>query len=81
MEMMNSGRMTPIQLAQSLRQGANPRQAIAQYAQQSPTFQTTMQRINGRTPAQILQIAQQMAQQCNVDLNQFAQRLGVTLPG
>ena len=70
-----------MQLAQALRQGANPQQVIAQYAQQSPTFQATMQRINGRTPQQILQEAQRMAQQCGVNLNQFAQKLGVRLPG
>lgn len=78
--MMNNGSMNPMQLAQSLRQGGNRQQIVAQYAQQSPTFRSTMQRINGRTPGQILDMAQQMAQQCNVDLNQLAQKLGVTLP-
>lgn len=78
--MMNNGRMNPMQLAQMLRQGGNHQQMLAQYAQQSPTFRSTMQRINGRTPEQILEMAQQMAQQYNVDLNQLAQRLGVTLP-
>ena len=69
-----------MQLAQALRQGGNPKQVIAQYAQQSPTFQGTMQRINGRTPMQILEMAQQMARESNIDLNQLAQQLGVTLP-
>jgi len=69
-----------MQLAQMLRQGGDHRQIVAQYAQQSPTFRGTMQRINGRTPGQILDMAQEMAQQCNVNLNQLAQRLGVTLP-
>lgn len=78
--MMNNGRMDAMQLAQALRQGGNRQQMLAQYAQQSPTFRGTMQRINGRTPGQILEMAQQMAQQCNVDLNQLAQKLGVTLP-
>jgi hypothetical protein len=78
--MMNNNRMGPMQLAQALRQGGNPKQVIAQYAQQSPTFQGTMQRINGRTPMQILEMAQQMARESNIDLNQLAQQLGVTLP-
>lgn len=69
-----------MQLAQMLRQGGNHQQIIAQYAQQSPTFRNTMQRINGRTPQQILQMAQQMAQQSGVNLEQLAQQLGVTLP-
>lgn len=78
--MMNNGAMNPMQLAQMLRQGENPQQIIAQYAQRSPSFQNTMRRINGRTPEQILGIARQMAQQSGVDLNQLAQRLGVQLP-
>lgn len=69
-----------MQLAQMLRQGGNRQQIIAQYAQKSPTFQGTMQRINGRTPQQILEMAQQMADQSGVNLQQLAQRLGVRLP-
>lgn len=77
---MNNGLMNPMQLAMALRQGGNRQQIISQYARQNPSFNRTMQSINGRTPEQILDMAQQKAQQLGVDLNQLAQQLGVQLP-
>lgn len=77
---MNNTFMNPMQLAQALRQGGDRQQIISQYARQSPSFNRTMQSINGRTPEQILDMAEQKAQALGVNLDQLAQRLGVTLP-
>ena len=77
---MNNDFMNPMQFAWALRQGGDRQRIISQYARQSPSFNRTMQNINGRTPEQILNMARQKAQALGVDLNQLAQRLGVTLP-
>lgn len=77
--MMNNG-MNPMQLAQQLRQAANPQQMLIQVAQNNPSIRRAMQMINGRSPDQILGMAQQMAQQYGQNINQLAQQLGVKLP-
>ena len=77
---MNNGMMEMIQLSQMARQGGNPRQFMTQAAQRSPRLQRAMKRINGKTPDQIMDIAEQMAQNMGVNLNEVAARLGVQLP-
>jgi uncharacterized protein YidB (DUF937 family) len=51
-----------------------------QLAQKNPVFRNALNMANGRTPEQIIGMAQQMAQQRGVDLNQVAQQLGMQLP-
>lgn len=77
--MMNNG-MNPMQLAQQLRQAANPQQILIQVAQNNPSIRRAMQMINGRSPDQILDMARQLAQQHGQNINQLAQQLGVKLP-
>ena len=77
---MNNGLMEMMQLAQMARQNPNPRQFMAQAAQRSPRLQIAMNRINGKTPDQIMSMAEQMAQNMGVNLNEVAARLGVQLP-
>ena len=76
--MMNNS-FNPMQMVQQLRQSGNPQQMILQMAQQNPAIRNAMQMINGRTPQQVLGMAQQMAAQSGQNLEQLAQQLGVRL--
>lgn len=72
--------INPLQAIQMLRCGANPNQLMMQIAQNNPAVQQAMRAVNGKTPDQIRDMAQQMARQRGVDLNQLARQLGVQLP-
>ena len=68
------------QVLQMAQQGVNPNQLAMQLARQSPAVQQAMQIVNGRTPAQIRDMAFNMARQQGVDLNMVAQNMGIQLP-
>ena len=71
--------MNPLQAIQALQKGANPNQLMMQLAQNNPAVRQAMQMVNGKTPDQIRDMAQQMARQRGVDLNQLMQALGIRL--
>lgn len=71
--------MNPLQAIQALQKGANPNQLMMQLAQNNPAVRQAMQMVNGKTPDQIRDMAQQMARQRGVDLNQLMQTLGIRL--
>lgn len=75
--MMNN----PMQMIQQLQRSANPQQMLMQMAQQNPSIQRAMQIANGRTPQQLLDMANHMAQRSGQNLAQLAQQIGVRLPG
>lgn len=68
------------QIGAMLNQGINPQHIAMQLAQRNPAYKRAMHMINGKTPDQIYDMAQQMAQQQGVNLRQFAQQMGITLP-
>lgn len=70
----------PIQILQMVQRGGNPQQIIMQAAQQNPAIRQAMQMINGKSPQQIRDLAYQIAAQRGVNLEQFAQQLGIRLP-
>lgn len=72
--------MNPLRMVQMLRGAQNPMQTMMQLSQQNPQLNRIMQMTNGKTPAQMEQMARQAAQQRGVDLNQIAQQLGLKLP-
>lgn len=72
--------MNPMQVIQMLQRGANPNLLMMQLAQNNPAVRQAMQMVNGKTPDQIRDIAQQMAKQRGIDLNQLTQQLGIRLP-
>lgn len=72
--------MNPLQAIQALQKGANPNQLMMQLAQNNPAVRQAMQMVNGKTPDQIRDMAQQMARQRGVDLNQLSKQLGIRLP-
>ena len=75
--MMNN----PMQMIQQLQRSTNPQQMLMQMAQRNPSIQRAMQIANGRTPQQLLDMANHMAQQSGQNLAQLAQQIGVRLPG
>lgn len=72
--------INPMQILQMVQQGANPQQLVMQAAQQNPAIRQAMQMVNGRTPAQVRDMAYQMAKQQGIDLNVLARNMGIRLP-
>lgn len=71
--------MNPLQLMQAVQRGANPSQLIMQLAQNNPAVRQAMQAVNGKTPDQIRDMAQQLASQRGIDLTQLTRQLGIKL--
>jgi hypothetical protein len=69
-----------MRLIQAVRSAKNPGQMLMQMSRQNPALQHAMQMANGKTPQQMRQMVQQMAQQRGVNLEQLAQQMGVKLP-
>ena len=71
--------MNPMQVIQMLQRGANLNQLMMQLAQNNPAIRQAMQLVNGKTPDQIRDMAQQIAKQRGIDLDQLTQQLGIRL--
>ena len=67
-------------MLQMARNGGNPMQMLQQMAGQNPQAAQAMRLIQGTNPQQLRQIAENMAKERGVDLNQIARQMGVTLP-
>lgn len=67
-------------MLQMARNGGNPMQMLQQMAGQNPQAAQAMRLIQGKNPQQLRQIAENMAKERGVDLNQMARQMGVTLP-
>lgn len=72
--------MNPMQLIQMMQSGGNPMQLLSQMGRQNPMVGQVLQMTNGRTPNEMREMAQRIAQQKGVDLNQLAQSMGLKLP-
>ena len=72
--------MNPIQLIQMLQQSGNPMQMLTGIAQTNPQLGQVLQMVNGKTPAEMQQMAYEAARQRGVDLNQLSRQLGIKLP-
>ncbi len=64
----------------AIRSGGNPMAIAQQLAQTNPQVRQAMQMINGKSPAQLKQMAENMAKERGVSLNDVARQLGITLP-
>lgn len=67
-------------MLQMARNGGNPMQMLQQMAGQNPQAAQAMRLIQGKKPQQLRQIAENMAKERGVDLNQMAHQMGITLP-
>lgn len=72
--------MNPMQLIQMMQNGGNPMQILSQMGRQNPMVGQVLQMTNGRTPNEMRDMAQRIARQKGVDLNQLAQSMGLKLP-
>lgn len=69
-----------MQLVQMVNGGGNPMQMLMQEARQNPAIGQALQMTNGKTPGQMREMAQNIARQRGVDLEQFARQMGIKLP-
>ena len=68
------------QIMQMAQRGVDPNRLAQQLIQQNPAMQQAAQMMQGKTPAQIKQMAYERARQMGVDLNQMVQQMGIKLP-
>lgn len=69
-----------MQLMQFARGGGNPTQFINQMAGSNPVAANLAQSIQGKSPAQLRQMAENLAKERGVNLEDIARQIGVTLP-
>lgn len=66
-------------LMQAVRSG-NPMGMLQRLAGQNPQVSQAMRMMQGKSPQQLQQMAQNMANERGVSLNDVAQQLGITIP-
>lgn len=78
---MNNPMMShPIfQVMNAMRNG-NPMQLLQQAAGKNPYAARTVQTLQGKSFQQMRQTAENMAKERGIDLNQFAEQFGITIP-
>lgn len=64
-------------LVQAMQQGQNPITLMQQFAGNDPRMGQFMQMIQGKTPQEIRSVAQNVASELHVDLNQMLRDLGI----
>ena len=78
---MNTIMNNPIlQMMNVMRSGGNPMALVQQIAGQDPRMRQFMQMVNGKSPDQLKQMAENVAKERGVSLNDVARQLGITIP-
>ena len=72
--------LNPMQLIQLIQGGGNPIQMLNQMSRTNPMVGQVLRMTNGRTPNEMRNMAQEIARQRGVDLNQLAESMGLKLP-
>lgn len=67
-------------LVQAMNSGRNPMQMIQQMAGQNPQIAQAFQLMQGKSPQQLQTMAQNMAKERGIDLNEMIRQLGITNP-
>ena len=67
-------------LVQAMQKGGNPMTLMQQMAGQDPRIARAMQLMQGKSPQQLQTMAQNMAKERGIDLNEMIRRLGITNP-
>jgi hypothetical protein len=75
--MMNNPMM---QMISMLRGGMNPQTMLANMAQNNPQVRQVMQMMQGKSPAELQQMAENMAAQRGTTVEDIARQLGITIP-
>ena len=71
---------TIMQIIKVYKGGGNPLVLMAQMANSNPQMAQAMQMVDGKSPQQIKQMVQNMANEQGIDLKQLAQQYGLQLP-
>lgn len=78
---MMGGNNNPMAMLVNLaKSGGNPMAMIQQMAGNNPQMKAFMQMVNGKNPTQLRQIAENVAKERGMDINQVAQQLGINVP-
>lgn len=64
-------------LVQAMQQGRNPMALMQAMAQQNPKVAQALQMMHGKSPQQLQSMAQNMARERGVDLNQMLRQMGI----
>lgn len=64
----------------AFRNGMNPTAIMQNVAANNPAMQQFMRMVSGKTPDQLKQMAENMAKERGLSLNDVARQLGITLP-
>ena len=64
-------------LVQAMQQGRNPMALMQSMAQQNPKVAQALQMMQGKSPQQLQSMAQNMARERGVDLNQMLRKMGI----
>lgn len=73
--------INPLQmLVSALNNGHDPRALMGQMIGQNPQVAQAMKLIQGKSPAELQQIAQNMARERGTTVEQIAQSLGINIP-
>lgn len=75
--MMNNPMM---QMISMLRGGMNPQTMLENMAQNNPQVRQVMQMMQGKSPAELQQMAENMAAQRGTTVEDIARQLGITIP-
>lgn len=75
--MMNNPMM---QMLAMMRGGQNPQQVLLTMAQNNPQVRQVMQMMQGKSPAELRQMADNMAAQRGTTVEDIARQLGITIP-
>ena len=75
--MMNPMQNPMMFLLQAARGGKDPMTMLRQMAGQNPRVAQALQMVNGKTPAQLRQMAENMARERGIDLDEMIQSLGI----
>lgn len=67
-------------LIQAFQQNQNPMGLLEQMAQSNPLVNRAMKMTSGKSPQQMRQMAENMAREQGVDLEQLARQMGMRLP-
>ena len=66
-----------LDLVQAMQHGRNPIAPLQSMAQQNPQVAQALQMMQGKSPQQLQSMAQNMARERGVDLNQMLRDLGI----
>lgn len=68
----------PIMMLMNIaRSGGNPMVAMQQMANNNPQMRQAVQMIQGKSPAELQQMAQNIARERGIDLNEFIRQMGI----